>query len=510
MGCAARLHGSPLTLFTRLLVAHLVPVALVSIALGLTLLALTRMTGILQEVTDVELHSLKQESDIHHASWLVDTSLGQAFTSCRSGAPMARSRADLRNATATLRTKLQTTRDIGPVLKEMAERWLMVAALVEGDPSCDYVGSEAFRQERDLLDDQLTDLWSRRLVELHAGVATKDAEARQIGKNALQFGGAIAFAAGVLALLLSRHLAKALSRPLATLALNARQVGAGDFSTKIAVQGPNEVLTLAKELERMRARLAQLEQMKQRFLATVSHELRTPLSKLREAIALLEDRVVGELSPEQVRVLAIARDACEREIRMVSTLLDLSRLRADSPLRRHTGRSIDEVIGRAVHEEVATLSDRKIEVHVDFEGPPPVCRVDATLIERSMANLVRNALAVSQDGQEVTVRRSGVFASEHGDFLKITVSDQGPGVPEDIRETVFNPFVTSAVPRSPKALGIGLGLALAREVALAHGGDLHLDLSVSRGATFHFILPTLNTRSSEPRTKLAQSILRGD
>lgn len=498
-----------MTLFARLLFAHLVPVGLVSIALGLTLLALNRMTEILQEVTDVELRSLKQESDIHHASWLVDIALGHAYSACKAGASTERLRSDVVQATSQLRVKLAQVHGLERQLKNMADRWLELAAGVEGDPNCDYVGSDAFRQVRDELDDQLTDLWSRRLAELHAGVASKDAEARSVGKSALQVGGAIAVTAGLLAILLARHLAKSLSAPLAALAMNARRLGAGDFSQTIDIHGPSELRTLAKEFERTRERLAQLEQLKQGFLASISHELRTPLSKLREAISLLEDRVVGELVPEQERVLQIAREACEREIRMVSTLLDLSRLRAGSPIRRQAGRRIDEIIRRAVCEEAAVLSGRRVEVRIDLEGAPPLCRMDVALVERSIANLVRNALAVSQDGQVVSIRRREKNPVDRVGYTIITVSDQGPGVPKDIRDTVFHPFVTSAVPRSPKALGIGLGLALAREVALAHGGDLVLDTTVKTGASFVLFLPLVGVPESRMPLRDASSLLLG-
>lgn len=498
-----------MTLFTRLLLAHTLPVALVSIALGLTLLALTRMTGILQEVTDVELHSLRLEGDVHHASWLVDISLGHAYTACRAGTATEKVHQDIEQTAETLRAKLRETPDIIPNLRQLAERWLLLAQEVRENANCQYLGSETFRSKRERLDDELTDMWSQRLSLLHKGVAEKDAAARKIGGTGLRFGGVIAIFAAVVATYLAGHLAKALSEPLARLAAMARRVGAGDFSTTIRIRGPAEIETLAKEFERMREKLAQLEQLKQGFLASVSHELRTPLSKLREALALLNDGVVGEVTPEQKRVISIARAACEREIRMVSTLLHLSRLRAGGPIRPRTGRFIDEVIQRAIDEELSEMSDRTVHVELDLEGPPPVCHIDAELLERSVANLVRNALAVSQDGHRVRVSRSLTRGeSEDNPFIRITVSDDGPGVPVDIRETVFNAFVTSAVPRSPKALGIGLGLALAREVALVHGGDLLLDTSVKRGATFHLMLPTKVPKSTPPKLNGPMNLLQ--
>lgn len=462
------------------------------------------MTTLLQEVTDVEIRSLKLESDVHHATWSVDIALGHAYSACQAGSATGQLHRDVAQSADVLRAKLDAMPDVGPKLHTMANRWLSLAAKVERNVDCTVLGSASFRNERDQLDDELTALWSQRLSELHTGVARKDAEARSIGKTALQLGSAIAVSACVLAMLLARALAKALSRPLARLAATARRIGAGDFSPQIEVHGPSEVITLVTEFKRMGERLAQLEQLKQGFLASVSHELRTPLSKLREAISLLKDGVVGPLTPEQKRVLSIAGTACEREIRMVTTLLDLSRLRAGSPIRPRTGRIIDDVIRRAIAEERAELGDRNVLVDIDLEGPAPVSHVDAVLVERSIANLVRNALAVSQDGQRVGVRRDLIVDERTGQrLIRITVSDQGPGVPEDIRDTVFNAFVTSVVPRSPKALGIGLGLALAREVALVHGGDLLLDPSSETGAKFHLLLPLVQearTQATPPRS----------
>ncbi len=487
-------------IFTRLLLAHTLPVAFVSIALALTLVALTRMTALLQEVTDVELHSLALEGEVHHSAWLLDIALGHAHSACTAGTPTERIRKEVRRASDDLAEKIKNAPETAPELLRVAGSWTELARRVEPKWNCEYLSSSGFHAQVERLDDELTDLWTRRLNVLHAGVASKEAAARAIGGKALRVGGIIAVLAALVATFAAWHLAKTLSLPLVRLAVMVRRVGTGDFSSKIEVDGPGEIRTLAREFERMREELAQLEQLKQNFLASVSHELRTPLSKLREALALLDDGVVGEINPEQKRILAIARAASEREIRMVSTLLHLSRLRAGSPIRRRAGRGIDDVIKRAVADEKAELGDRDVSVELELSGPPPMCFMDVELVERSIANLIRNALAVSQNGQAIRVSREVVKIPDRSEaFVQVTVSDDGPGVPLDIRDTVFNAFVTSAVPRSPKALGIGLGLALAREVALAHGGELLLDLTVERGATFHLLIPTIDMRAEIPQ-----------
>ncbi|HTV18860.1 MAG TPA: HAMP domain-containing sensor histidine kinase, partial [Polyangiaceae bacterium] len=175
--------------------------------------------------------------------------------------------------------------------------------------------------------------------------------------------------------------------------------------------------------------------------------------------------------------------------RMVTTLLDLSRLRTGSPLRLRDDVSVDSVIESAVNEESEEAKSRSVRVMFDAEAAPPLGRLDPVLLERALANLLRNAISVSPNGSQVTVQRRSLGRPGFGGrWARVRVSDEGPGVPAEIRETVFQAFVTQAVTRSPKALGVGLGLALAREVARAHGGDLVLD-DTTAGATFELWLP---------------------
>ena len=116
--------------------------------------------------------------------------------------------------------------------------------------------------------------------------------------------------------------------------------------------------------------------------------------------------------------------------------------------------------------------------------------MDPILVERAVANLIRNAVAVSSAGQRVAVRRTVTSRpGQAGRWLRISVADSGPGVPREIRESMFDTFVTRPVPKTEKGVGCGLGLALSREVADAHGGALVLNSTSAYGATFHLWLP---------------------
>ena len=286
-------------------------------------------------------------------------------------------------------------------------------------------------------------------------------------------------------------MARRLEEPLAALAGAAQRVGRGDFTTPVTVDGPPEIRALAVDLDGMRRELQQIESFKQGFLASVSHELRTPLSKIREGLALLQDGALGPLDDRKLRVVQIARKACEREIHMVTTLLDLSRLRAGSPLVLGEAVSIDGVIELALDAEQIEAVQRGVVLVFEPDAAQIALALDATLIERAIANIVRNAVAVSQRGQCVVIARELEAPSANAPTgrVRISISDEGPGVPSEIRDKVFDAFVTRSVPATGKALGIGIGLALAREVARAHGGDIELRDRPKRGSTFVLWLP---------------------
>lgn len=484
------MHERPglMRLSSHLLISHSVPVVLLTLTLGLTLVALVRISVVLTTLRDAELVVLREEGELHAAAWEVDVSMRHAEAACLHGEPDSRVAKTVEEKAVALREVAETA-SASPI-RELAFGYLDVAGDVAPGQACAQLTGE-LRKRRAWLDEQLTNQWVARLDELHDAVDERESDARKIAITASWVGIPVAALAILLAVLIARRMARLVTRPLASLARMAKRVGRGDFQSTIAVGGPREVLSLAHELELMREQLAQLETLKQGFVASVSHELRTPLSKIREALALLEDGAVGPADERQLRVIRIARSACESEIRLVTTLLDLSRLRAGSPLQMRDDVSIDHILRSAVDDELQEATGRGVKIEIVEDGGAPLCRLDPPLMERVVANLIRNAVAVSKKGQGVTIARTIEADSpgRPGLWTRVVVSDDGPGVPEEVRETLFDAFVTRAVPKTPKALGVGLGLALAREVASGHGGTLELDESTTKGASFVLWLP---------------------
>jgi two-component system, NtrC family, sensor histidine kinase GlrK len=495
----------PTTLLTRLLIGHVTPVLIVTVALVVTMMSLLRITHVLRDISDMELSSLHRESALHRASWSLDVTMRRHERACRVAPAGEPARTEIVQQRQALEQALRSTPEASDTMRGVARGWLDAAARALGGDICSELNRLELQTERAQLDDRMTELWASRLNELHSGLEEKDQAAQLMGARAVLAGAALSGGSVLLAMFLARRMARSVNVPLRRLAKTARLVGRGRFDTEIEVKGPAEIVALAEELARMQRQLAELETLKQGFLASVSHELRTPLSKIREALALLSDGVVGELDDQQLRVVRIARVACEREIRMVTTLLDLSRLRTGSHLRLRDAVSVDSVIEAAITDESEEARSRSVRVVFDVDPPPAMARLDPVLLERALANLVRNAVSVSRNDGHVLVQRRCVSRPGYGGrWARVRVVDEGPGVPEEIRETVFQAFVTQAVSSSPKALGVGLGLALAREVARAHGGDLMLEETTS-GATFELWLPLEAPRAEgAPPMQLAE------
>jgi two-component system, NtrC family, sensor histidine kinase GlrK len=487
-------------LFIWLLISHSVPVLVITCAVSLMLVGMLRVTAVLQTLAEQELEALNEEGLLHRAAWTLDVSMRHGEDDCRAGKPAAPIRSRIAEAEDRLRTHLAELDDVTPAMRDLANGYLDLADRIQDREGCEGVIEATLMRRRTDLDESLTNVWVSRLAELHQQVAVKDLHARRLGTHTAIAGIVIAILSGILAAFLAARSAQTITRALASLTELTRRVGRGDLSTPVEIgEGPSEIVDLANEFVRMREQLQEVEALKQGILASISHELRTPLSKIRESLALLDDGVVGDVDPRQKQVVEIARRACESEIRMVTTLLDLTRLRAGSPIRMRNGVNLDGVIENAIEDERAQGDERGVQVQFEPIGSVPLASLDPVLVERAVANLVRNSVAVSKRGQQVLIQRivtherpgwtpSDSTPPGETTWACITVRDEGPGVPVEIRDMVFEAFVTRAVPSSSKGLGFGLGLALAREIARAHGGELELADDVEVGATFRLWL----------------------
>ena len=233
--------------------------------------------------------------------------------------------------------------------------------------------------------------------------------------------------------------------------------------------------TLRAEASEAR-QLAQANELRAALLTGVSHDLRTPLSSIKASVtSLLQEEI--DWPEEAIREFLQTIDAeADRLNNVVGNLLDMSRLRTGSLRPTMRDVAVEEVVGRSL----ASLGDRARAVTVDVPESLPFVRADPALLERSVANLLENAIKYGH-GSPV-----GVAGANDGDRVRIVVVDHGRGIPSDERSRAFEPFQRLG---DTKRTGVGLGLAVARGFVDAMGGSLTLEDTPGGGLTACIALP---------------------
>jgi two-component system sensor histidine kinase GlrK len=479
----------PLSLATRLGLSHGVLVVLLMLLLIGTLQGIFRMVGLITEISDQRLSSLDSEEELHRAGWAVELAARHAEGKCTDPSAEPGVREGLAAARAKLAQAMQAHGSAAPArLLAAIQRYRDLADTGLREPTCAYFRSPETDAQRLALDEELTDVWIARLHQLHAEIEVKEDAARRIGVVALCIGVTLAAIAALAAIWIARTNARSVTEPIASLAQEATRLGRGDFAPIPAVGGPREIRALWHDLERMRTALLATEQLKRNFLANVSHELRSPLARLSEALGLLTDGTCGTLNEAQARLAELARRACETEVRIVTLLLDMSRLQSGLPIVSQRPAELDSLLRTAIADEQPGANARGVHLELVARPPSPVLRFDSALFERAIANLLRNAVSVSRRSQVVRLERTVTTVGAR-QLVRIDISDQGPGLPEAMSDALFKLFHAARVPGVDRPAGLGIGLPLAREVARAHGGELTLVRTGSSGTTFRFELP---------------------
>jgi signal transduction histidine kinase len=282
--------------------------------------------------------------------------------------------------------------------------------------------------------------------------------------------------------------------------VGARAVSQGKFSVQLDTRNDDELGQVARAFNRMVKGLEQLEQLEADFISSVSHELRTPLVAMLETNLVLLDEVPGPLTAKQRIMLSLNTQAAQRLSKMISELLDLNRLRAGVRYELE----VHELVGvttAAVRELEARAGERGIRVKVLPVDDEICVAFDRDRTVQVIQNLVENGIRYTPPGGEIEVwlRRCprealpdglepSTAAPEHaGEFALVSVVDSGPGIPREDRRRVFEKFFRRQ-PRS-SGEGLGLGLALSREIIEAQGGAIAIGDSPLGGAAVHFALP---------------------
>ncbi len=239
-----------------------------------------------------------------------------------------------------------------------------------------------------------------------------------------------------------------------------------------------------RELEALRAEIRERRKadiFKDRLLAAVSHELRSPLTVAQTAVTSLDEGRAGRLSRDQQELAEIARRNLERLGRLVLNVLDFSRLESGRATVRSRRVDLRRLIAELAGDWKHSLQ-RPLSLEVDLPKDLPAVRADADLLAQVLYNLLDNAARHARSSIRIAARMDGATA-------RLTVEDDGPGVPTERANDLFEPFTQLARASGPGYKGAGLGLAICRQIAHVLGGRIWLDRSAATVARFHFEVP---------------------
>lgn len=237
--------------------------------------------------------------------------------------------------------------------------------------------------------------------------------------------------------------------------------------------------TRASEEAKVAAMKVRDEEMRNTLLSAVSHDLRTPLATITGAATTLRDAPTHLTKEQGTELLCAICEEAERLERLLSNLLSMTRIQSDGLKVHREWVPLEELVGSVLSRLEQRMVGRAVTV--DIADDVPLLSVDPLLVEQLIHNYVENAIKYTDDGSPIDVS-----AQRTGDDVEITVSDRGPGVPPELSLAIFDKFVRGS---TRGAGGVGLGLAICRGIAEAHGGVVGVRPREGGGASFFVRLP---------------------
>jgi signal transduction histidine kinase len=307
-------------------------------------------------------------------------------------------------------------------------------------------------------------------------------------KHEILIGGLLAL---LLALGIGFYFAQLVAARVARLQDAARKVADGNFETRIPIDSGGQLGQLARTFNEMQRRLAELDNARKQFIANASHELRTPIFSLGGFVELLEDE---DPSPEErAEFVHTMRAQIDRLGKLTTDLLDLSQL--DAGEYTMATQSVDlGALAREVAREFGPRADRHgSRLELRTPDRPAIAMADPNRVRQIVRILLDNAIAHTPEGTKVTVTTYSA-----NDRAALTVSDEGPGIPQRVQGRIFERFYTA-----DSAGGSGLGLAIARELAQRMDGRIAISSS-KRFTAFTLDLPPTD-QVRPPARRLAEA-----
>lgn len=247
---------------------------------------------------------------------------------------------------------------------------------------------------------------------------------------------------------------------------------------------PRRLITTFKDVEER----VRVQRMKSEFVSTVSHELRTPLTSIMGALGLLRSSAVGQLSDKAQHLVTVAFENGDRLVRLINDILDVEKIEAGKIAFDFKPESLRHLLMQAKEENELFAEQHGATIVIEPVAQDVMLEVDNGRFAQVMANLLSNAAKYSPPGGKIKVAAQVLDGS-----VRVAVSDEGPGIPEEFREHIFERFAQARMLETRTKGGTGLGLNIAKAIVEAHDGTIGFNTTDGEGTTFYFELPTVQS-----------------
>jgi len=245
-----------------------------------------------------------------------------------------------------------------------------------------------------------------------------------------------------------------------------------------------------------------LDQVKSNFLATVSHELKTPLASINYSLKLLQDQRIGEMNTEQQQLISTIKQENQRLQKMVSELLDVSRIETGNIQLNIEHARLPEIVRFALEPIQIQLQEKNIHLETSIPDDLPAVKADVEKTVWVLLNLISNAIRYSAENDTIEIA-----AKTDKSEVVVSVKDNGPGIEQQNHEKIFHKFVQIPGKAEYKG-GAGLGLSISREFIQSQGGRIWVESALGKGSTFLFTLPVIFSTSEIKTSKEKQDYSR--
>jgi signal transduction histidine kinase len=241
------------------------------------------------------------------------------------------------------------------------------------------------------------------------------------------------------------------------------------------------IKVLYKELEKKNDQLKQLDTLKSQFVANVSHEFKNPLAAIQGALSIILDGLVGEMNTEQTEMITMAKNNIERLTRLVTDLLDLSKIESGKMEMRREEIDIAVLINEVISEYKHVMAEKKIIFEKDIPEDIETIWADRDKMKQVIINILGNAIKYTPERETVSIKLSSCENEVH-----FEVSDTGPGIAGGDLEKIFDKFERVTI---EKQEGTGLGLPIAKDIIELHKGRVRVESEIGKGSVFFVDIP---------------------